>query len=224
MAIYQASPRRGDRSPRELESIPFADLAVAVVGSAMTLRELSELIGLSETGTRHAVALNDYGNVTPLSKQGTAGSALWLGSIGYEQVRDSRDFAQLLQVAGVERVVDVRELPISRRPGYAKTALRATMADAGIEYIHMRALGNPKEYRDLYKSGRHRQGRKKYRRHLLENQREALEELVTLVSAKRTALMCLEHDARVCHRTVIVDALRTELGLEVNVEQVLAPD
>jgi uncharacterized protein (DUF488 family) len=145
---------------------------------------------------------------------------LWVGSIGYERYRDNSDFAQRLADAGVERLVDVRELPISRRRGYHKTALGDVLRTVGIEYVHIKALGNPKPFRDLYKSGRAEEGRRLYERHLLTEGRDALDDLVPLLRDKRTALMCVEHDPSVCHRTVIVDALRDELQLDLDVAEI----
>jgi uncharacterized protein (DUF488 family) len=117
-------------------------------------------------------------------------------------------------------LIDVRELPISRRRGYAKTALSEVLAAEGIEYVHMRALGNPKQFRDLYKSGHVQEGRAAYERHLLDERVDALRELVPLLEVRRSALMCVEHDAAVCHRAVIFEALRDELGLQLDVIEV----
>jgi uncharacterized protein (DUF488 family) len=143
--------------------------------------------------------------------------ALWVGSIGYEAYRDNADFVGILRAAGVRRLIDVRELPISRRRGYAKTALSNAAAALGIEYVHVRALGNPKPYRDLYKSGRRAEGRLAYHKHLLREQRTALDDLVVLLREKPSALMCLERDPCACHRTVIIEALQEELGLRLDV-------
>lgn len=147
-------------------------------------------------------------------------SKIWLGSVGYERYKHNEDFARLLVESGVERLVDVRELPISRRRGYAKTALGAAMAAVGIEYVHVRALGNPKPFRDLYKSGRAAEGRDRYQHHLLSERRDALDDLAVIIRESRCALMCVEHDPATCHRTVIVDALRSELGLELDVAEI----
>ena len=51
------------------------------------------------------------------------------------------------KAAGVERVIDVRALPLSRRPGFSKTPLRGALEEAGIEYVHLKALGTPAEGR-----------------------------------------------------------------------------
>lgn len=141
----------------------------------------------------------------------------WVGSVGYEKHRDSEKFARRLREAGVERLVDVRELPISRRRGYAKTALGETMEAEGIEYLHIRELGNPKPYRDLYKSGKVEEGKQLYTNYLHGEQREALKLLASILPEKKTALMCVEHDPSVCHRTVILDSLRSEIGLELDI-------
>ncbi len=94
------------------------------------------------------------------------------------------------------------------------------MTDVGIEYVHVKALGNPKPFRDLYKSGRVEEGRRCYEEHLLGKCREALEDLIPLLSDKRSALMCVEHDPSTCHRTVIVEALHDELGLRLDVAEI----
>jgi uncharacterized protein (DUF488 family) len=156
----------------------------------------------------------------PASWAPKATTGLWVGSIGYELHKDHLAFARHVRAAGVERLIDVRELPISRRRGYAKSALAQAMADVGVEYVHIRALGNPKPYRDLYKSGCVEEGRRRYEEHLLGEQRGALEDLVPLLREKRSALMCVEHNPETCHRTVIVEALRRELGLELDVAEI----
>lgn len=139
-----------------------------------------------------------------------ASAGVWLGSIGYEKHRDSSAFAELVANAGVERIIDVRELPLSRRRGYSKTALAATFAEAGVEYVHMRSLGNPKELRDIYKSGRPEEGKRRYAAFIQEHRQGALNDLAAMLDQKRTALMCLEHDPAVCHRTVIIEALEAQ--------------
>ncbi len=182
-----------------------AELTRAVFGEALSIDQALERLELVDL---------------PTSASPTATPELWVGSIGYELHKDYLAFARHVQAAGVERLIDVRELPISRRRGYAKSALGQAMADVGVEYVHIRALGNPKAYRDLYKSGRVDEGRRRYEEHLLGEQRGALEDLVPLLREKRSALMCVEHDPATCHRTVIVEALRRELGLELDVAEI----
>jgi uncharacterized protein (DUF488 family) len=181
-----------------------AELTTALFGEALSIDQVLARLELD----------------TPVSASAVATPALWLGSVGYELHKDYLAFARLVRDAGVERLIDVRELPISRRRGYAKSALAQALADVGVEYIHLRALGNPKPFRDLYKSGQVAEGRRRYEAHLLGERRADLEGLVPLLREKRCALMCLEHDPATCHRTVIVEALRRVLGVELDVAEI----
>jgi Protein of unknown function, DUF488 len=140
--------------PTDTRSV--AELTTAVFGEALTIDQA--LVRLDEVDLQG-----------PRSSKATC---LWLASVGYELHKDPIAFAQHVRAAGVERLIDVRELPISRRRGYAKTALGQAMADAGVEYVHIKALGNPKPFRDLYKSGQVDEGQYRYKEHLLEEQRE----------------------------------------------------
>jgi hypothetical protein len=169
-------------------------IAPATPGRSRTLTRalFGEALPMDELFTR--VEEVDRGAVTSTP---IASDTRWIGSIGYELHKDVRDFVRLLRDAGVDRLIDVRELPMSRRPGYGKTALNEALSAAGIEYVHMRALGNPKSFRDLYKSGLVAEGRELYQRHLLGERRFALDDLADLLSDdKRSALMCVERTTR----------------------------
>lgn len=185
------------------DSRSFAELTHAYFGEVLSMNEVFARIERVEVPEPAATV-----------------AALWVGSVGYERHKDHRVFAQHLSDAGVERLLDVRELPISRRRGYAKSALSQAMAEVGIEYVHLKALGNPKPFRDMYKSGRVDEGRQRYGEYLLSERRDALRDLVPLLRDKRSVLMCVEHDPTTCHRTVIVEALHKELGLELDVAQI----
>jgi uncharacterized protein (DUF488 family) len=142
--------------------------------------------------------------------------SLRIFTTGYEQHRDPGALVAVLQAAGVRRLVDVRELPLSRRRGFSKTSLGATLTDAGISYEHERALGNPKPLRDLYKSGRQPQGEAGYRAHVRNGSTWAVDWLAGTLEETPTCLLCFEADHTTCHRSVIVDELRTRVGaLEV---------
>jgi hypothetical protein len=197
-------------APMPTETAPadrrtFAELSQAVLGRPVSIAEAFDLLMAEEFRPEPPAA---------------SAPALWLGSVGYERHKDSAEFAKFLRAAGVERLIDVRELPISRRRGYAKTALGETLGAEKIEYVHMRKLGNPKQYRDLYKSGKVEEGRELYTAYLQGEQREALELLASILPEKKTALMCVEGDASVCHRTVILESLVSELGLELDVAEI----
>ncbi len=133
-------------------------------------------------------------------------------TIGYEKLQPAALVAEL-EAAGVERVIDVRFRPQSRRPGMSKTRLGERLADSRIAYEHRRALGTPADLRWLYKNNRVAEGREAYARHVEEHAAEDLERLAAELAAgsPRTALLCLEEDPAVCHRSVLCDALRRRL-------------
>jgi uncharacterized protein (DUF488 family) len=83
-------------------------------------------------------------------------------SIGYEG-RDASTMADELASAGVTVLVDVRLTPLSRKRGFSKTALRELLATRGIAYVHLRALGNPKDNRDNFRVGEVGEGRRRFR-------------------------------------------------------------
>jgi uncharacterized protein (DUF488 family) len=133
-----------------------------------------------------------------------------LFTIGYEG-RSLAELIERLQTARVVRVVDVRELPLSRRRGFSKTPLREALTKAGIRYEHVRDLGNPKATRDRYKRGDVEGGAREYRAHLHNGSHPALVELADSLDAEKTCLLCVEEDHETCHRSVIAGAVAERL-------------
>ncbi len=128
-------------------------------------------------------------------------------TIGYEQTTMPA-FLAALQGAGVELVADVRAIAASRRPGFAKSALAANLAEAGIDYRHFRALGTPPDGRaaaralDLPKLERIYAGQLE-----LPEAMAAGAELADLAHQRRVALLCYERDPACCHRTLLRKAV-----------------
>ncbi len=136
-------------------------------------------------------------------------------TIGYE-ARDASGLISDLAAAGVAVLVDVRELPLSRRRGFSKTALRAAVEDAGMAYVHERAVGNPKPFRDAWKAGDTATGAAGYVAHLHNGSKANVDALARRVAEGGVCLMCVENDPSECHRSLLVDALRERLdGLQV---------
>ena len=73
-----------------------------------------------------------------------------LYTVGYEGVA-LEQFVERLRLADVQVVVDVRDVPLSRKRGFSKTALSAALSKAGVQYLHIRELGCPKPIRDQYR-------------------------------------------------------------------------
>lgn len=131
-------------------------------------------------------------------------------TIGYEKLLP-HELAAELQAAGVQRVIDVRFRPQSRRPGMSKTKLSELLRDHGITYEHRRELGTPPHIRPLFHQGQLDEARAAYTAHVQANAPEALDELAAELdnrSAPNTALLCLEADPTGCHRRIIADELR----------------
>ena len=125
-------------------------------------------------------------------------------TIGYEGATMDAFIAALTR-AGIEQVIDVRALPLSRRPGFSKTILANTLAQHGIGYVHLKALGTPKPGRDAAKKGDWRTMEAVYagQLELPEAQAQAAQ-LRDLAAEKRSALLCFERDPRHCHRTMLL--------------------
>ncbi|MFG1423824.1 DUF488 domain-containing protein [Roseixanthobacter liquoris] len=138
-----------------------------------------------------------------------------LFTVGYEQTT-SGAFQDTLTRAGVDLLVDVRAVAASRRPGFSKTALAAGIAEHGIAYAHLRALGTPKEGRLAARSGDHDALMRIYDAHLATDPaRAALEELATLAQGRRICLMCYERHVEGCHRLRLAQFLCERLDLPV---------
>jgi uncharacterized protein (DUF488 family) len=129
--------------------------------------------------------------------------------------RSLENFLADLQAQGVRLLADVREAPISRKPGFSKSALAAALEDVGIDYRHIRALGCPKPIRDAYREdGDWVRYTKAYMKHLRQQQ-PAVEELAALCDAAPTALLCYEADFNRCHRTYVARAVAERSGARV---------
>jgi len=138
-----------------------------------------------------------------------------VATIGYESATLD-EVIQRLQAAGVERLIDVRAVASSRRAGFSKTMLAASLEAAGIEYRHLRALGTPKPGREAARAGRIEEMHEIYGAHLAEPEAvDALAALEGLVAEKPSALLCYEAAAWGCHRRVLTDRLVERLGAEV---------
>ena len=124
-------------------------------------------------------------------------------TIGYEGATVG-EFLAALQSAGVERVIDVRAVPNSRRPGFSKTPLRNALAEAGIDYVHLRALGTPADGRAAARAGRHAELKTIYAGQLeLPEAMAQGAQLLELAVERSSALLCYERDPAQCHRTLL---------------------
>ena len=128
-------------------------------------------------------------------------------TIGYEATTMA-DFLSALKAAGVERVIDVRALPLSRRPGFSKTSLAASLREVEIDYVHLKALGTPKRGRDAAKKGDVATLTAVYDEQLQLPEAQAQAAIMLGVAAEKpSALLCYERDPCRCHRTLLLRAV-----------------
>ncbi|MDO9556152.1 MAG: DUF488 domain-containing protein [Coriobacteriia bacterium] len=128
-------------------------------------------------------------------------------TLGYEG-RGLDEWVETLVDASVQVVVDVRDVPISRRRGFSKTALSQRLAVDGIEYRHVRSLGNPRELRHALKDGSlaFRDFAPQFRE-LLNHRHDELLELADLAASSRICLVCFEEDPATCHRSIVAESV-----------------
>jgi uncharacterized protein (DUF488 family) len=139
-----------------------------------------------------------------------------LFSIGYEKARLA-DVIAALKSAGVATVIDVRDRPISRRPGFSKRQLAAGLDEVGIRYVGLRALGTPPEGRE---ANRKRDWERFWRivdERLATAEAElALEQAAAIAADSPSCLLCYEGDWRICHRSRVADILAARHGFTLH--------
>lgn len=127
-------------------------------------------------------------------------------TIGYEG-HDPASLVEKLRKARIQRVVDIRELPLSRKKGFSKHGLALGLQAADMTYSHAKALGTPRVVRHAYKAGGGFGAfHNAYVAHL-RKQEPAIQELVDVATRERCALLCVEKDVEACHRKILADEL-----------------
>lgn len=140
---------------------------------------------------------------------------LWLATIGYEGATLD-DFLATLREAAITILIDVRQVPMSRRPGFSKVRLREAVEAAGIRYVHLVALGDPKAGRDAARQGRIAEFRQIFSRHLRTAEAQAdLQTAAGLAQQGGACLLCYERQPEFCHRSIVADALAEAIGFDV---------
>ncbi|TRV80106.1 DUF488 family protein [Streptomyces sp. 130] len=179
-----------------------------------TLRRL-ESEGAIQPGFFTVGAVAEALNVSldALFREARPAPGLW--SAGYEG-RNIDSFVSSLLESDIQVVADVRLTPISRKPGFSKTRLGQALAEAGIEYTHLRALGNPKDNRAPFWDGRVSVGRARFRSVLRSDEAQSdLDRLAEHAAQSRVAVLCFEKDEERCHRKVVLDTVRKRTSVDV---------
>ncbi len=131
-------------------------------------------------------------------------------TIGYQSFSLDTFMAALSQ-NHIEQVLDVRQIPMSRKPGFSKGKLSATLESAGIAYVHMQELGSSKDMREkLHKTKDYETFFQEYR-YYLGKHFPLVQQAWELATEKRTCLLCFEKSPSECHRSVIAEFLHTRM-------------
>ena len=127
-------------------------------------------------------------------------------TIGYEG-RKINEFVECLKEFKISRLIDVREKPLSRKPGFSKTALRERLEDENIEYIHVKALGSPSFIRKKLKSDSdYEYFFKAYGKYLTQNM-EVIKYVYQFITNGINCIMCFERFPEKCHRSAVANKI-----------------
>lgn len=140
---------------------------------------------------------------TTIAKRSPRTKTTTFHTLGYEQSA-IEEYIDRLAENGVTLVVDVRQMPLSRKKGFSKNGLRALLEDAGIGYVHYRSLGAPKPLRtELLTTKSWPNYVSQYREQVLRHRRAEVDELVALAADETISLLCFERDPMECHRSLV---------------------
>ncbi|MBT2772635.1 DUF488 domain-containing protein [Halomonas sp. ISL-60] len=124
---------------------------------------------------------------------------------GYEGLDIDR-FLTGLKNAGVDKVIDVRQMPVSRKKGFSKTSFAEKLMSSGIDYEHIKALGCPKSIRDQYKQDGDWANYTKHFRAYIATQTDVVRDVAAEAVELNACLICFEADVMYCHRRFVAEA------------------
>ena len=129
-------------------------------------------------------------------------------TIGYEE-RTIDEFLGRLKKHNIHTLIDVREVPFSRKRDFSKRKISEHLQSSGIKYVHIGKLGSPKPLREkLHKDKDYDSFFDGYRKHLetLNGDMAALYD--EIVSREVSCFMCMERDPLKCHRMVVAKKIK----------------
>ncbi|MDI6732454.1 MAG: DUF488 domain-containing protein [Planctomycetota bacterium] len=132
-----------------------------------------------------------------------------LFTIGYAG-KEINDFINLLHQSEITTLIDIRQLPISRKHDFSKSRLQVHLEQAGIEYEHIGILGSPKTIRDkVYQDNDYETFFTEYTKYTKTKQ-DVVEEVVDTVTRKISCLMCVEPTSDLCHRRIVAETIEKQ--------------
>jgi uncharacterized protein (DUF488 family) len=140
-------------------------------------------------------------------------------TIGYEG-REIDEFIDCLKQFNISRLIDVREIPLSRKRGFSKSALRKRLEIENIQYIHIKELGSPSSIRNKLKSDwDYESFLEEYSEYLSGND-ASIKELYQYITDGINCIMCFERCPKECHRSVIIDKIQEYDGNRLKIKHI----
>jgi len=142
-----------------------------------------------------------------------------LFTVGYQGTRIDSFIAQIKKHE-INCLIDVREIPLSRKPGFSKTSLSGHLANNNIRYIHLKELGSPKSLRENLKiDNDYATFFAGMEEHLLDKQ-DAIENAYFFITNNTCCLMCYERLADNCHRKVVANKIKEWNGNGLKIKHI----
>ena len=136
-------------------------------------------------------------------------------TIGYEGTTLAH-VLDMLRAERTELLIDVRAVPSSRKPGFSKRLLAGSLAEAGIDYLHLQALGTPKDGRMAVRAGHPERMPPIFHAHMTGDRPQAeLAQAIATARTIRACLLCFERDHKTCHRTLVAEMIHAETGQKI---------
>lgn len=125
-------------------------------------------------------------------------------TIGYEGIT-ADELVEKLKSEEIDLLLDVRIRAGSRKKGLSKTPLSASLQQVGIEYMHDRDLGTPREIMTKFKET----GVYDWDAYVdfLNTKISHVEYAAQLTATKKVCLLCFEANAEECHRRFVAAAI-----------------
>lgn len=142
-----------------------------------------------------------------------------LFTIGYEGI-DIDNFITHLKDNAIDCLLDIREIPLSRKCGFSKTALSERLSQENIYYVHFGELGSPKPIREKLKANRDYSAFFKKMDKYLASKIETIENAYYYVREKTCCLMCFERLAATCHRKIVARKIKELDGNNLQIKNI----
>jgi uncharacterized protein (DUF488 family) len=126
-------------------------------------------------------------------------------TLGYEGA-SLDEILEVVRRFNITAVADVRQLPLSRKAGFSKSAFSQALSINGVHYRHFRALGDPKSGREAARKKRYAEFERIFLMHLCTPEAQnGMTTLLDFATFETVCLLCFERCSQLCHRSYIAD-------------------